>query len=460
LRYNRGQPLYIMASPTVSAYRLTPSASSNNLPQDKSAKPARFAGLPDNAIQQFFADTAGVYAPKLPYMRSWLQFFEDSFLEGVEDAAWYFIIPGLGPYIGKAFNQLAKTGIHAKDATDLIGKPLHSLKLDHLPADKAARLIGAKAATVTSAAALMCGAEYLVQHNKNWVTAKLFGTKNFAAVAGLEQSSNDVKKGEEDPTTKAALRNKQVLMGVLSALGASVVMAKGLPRSARLTQAAKNVLNWVDFGKGFDVSKSLLALGIGTGVVSYMDAARDNLERKELASRLAIVVPYLMFGKELAGNFVAWVRQGGNELAKAFGIGDVELPDGKKVAIKDLKGADGKAFSFLQPDFNILKTPFQKESFLNFNAVKSLETITKEVNKLDLPEVSKARLLRSFSGIDHNKFLLCTAVMSGWLAILVNAQTRNRYKRHHPDTQPQLGSHRAKLYGSNPFQSFQAANAS
>jgi hypothetical protein len=419
----------------------------------------RFSGLPENAIQQFFADTAGVYAPKLPYMRSWLQFFEDTFLEGVEDAAWYFIIPGLGPLLAKAFNKLANTGINPEQAKTLIGNPLHSTNLKHLPTKQAARLIGAKAGTLTSAAALMCAAEYLVQHNKNWLTAKLFGTKNFAAVAGLEQGRNKVDVGEQDPANKAARRNKQVLGALAASLLGAAALTKGVPRSPQLVKATQKVLNWVDFGKGFDVSKSLLALGIGTGVVSYLDAARSKLERDELTSRLAIVVPYLMFGKELAGNFVAWVRQGGNELAKAFGIGDVELANGSHVAIKDLKLPDGKPFSFIKPEFKLTHTPFRKQSFLDFNAVKSLDTISQEVTKLDLPQVSKDRLIRSFSGIDHNKFLLCTAVMSGWLALLVNAQTRNRYKKQQQQAQQTPGHHQqAKLYGSNPFQGFQAVS--
>jgi hypothetical protein len=409
---------------------------------------ARFAGLPENAIQQFFADTAGVYVPKLPYMRSWLQYFEDTFLEGVEDAAWYFIIPGLGPLIAKGFAKAAVgSETLGKDAAKLdvikaIGTPLHQLEseLAKLPATKARRLLGAKAGTLAASAALMCGAEYLVQHNKNWLTAKLFNTKNFTAVAGLEKPTSAVDEGEQDPASKAKRRNVQVLAGLGTALVGSVALAKGVGSSQQAFKAAKKVMKWVDFAPGFDISKSLLALGVGTGVVSYLDAARNKLERKELASRLALVVPYLLFGKELAGNTVAWLTERNVT---------VEDTSGKSVALHQLKDAQGKPFTFLKPDFKLGKTPFQAKTFLDFNAVK--RSVYEEVAQLPITAPAKEQILTAFNSIGHNKFLLCTAVMSAWLALLINAQTRARFNRDQQAKRPFEPSSKlpAKLYGAS-----------
>jgi hypothetical protein len=417
----------------------------------------RFGALPENAVQQFFADTAGVYVPKLPYMRSSLQFFEDTYLEGVEDAAWYFIIPGLGPVLAKAFNKLNKTGVPTEKATQAIGTPMLQLgrTLKNLPQQQAQRLVGAKAGTLVSAASVMCAAEYLVQHNKNWLTSKLFRTNNFEAVAGLEQSTNQLADGSDNPANKAQRRNVQIITALAAGLAGAAGLSKGIAHSPKAFEAAKKVMQWADFGKGFDVSKPILALGIGTGVVSYLDAARSNLERKELASRLAIVVPFLMFGKELAGNAVGAFRQGG-AFAKGFDVGHVTLANGKQIAIKDLTLPDGTPFSFFKPDFNLLKTPWKKETFLNFDALKSIDTLRKDVAQLPIPEGAKRTIEQSFNGIAHNKFLVCTAIMSAWLAVLVNAKTRSRYNQlKQADKRPMVPH--ANLYGSRAFDQFNTA---
>ena len=64
--------------------------------------------LPPNAMDQFWHDTAGVYVPKIPTWRSHIQAFKDTFLEFVEDGAFYFSIPLMGPLLARAYVDIQK----------------------------------------------------------------------------------------------------------------------------------------------------------------------------------------------------------------------------------------------------------------------------------------------------------------------------------------------------------------
>lgn len=51
--------------------------------------------------------------------------------------------------------------------------------------------------------ALAGGFEYLIQPVRNMITARVFGVKNFTAVAGLESARNFTAQDEQDPIEKA-----------------------------------------------------------------------------------------------------------------------------------------------------------------------------------------------------------------------------------------------------------------
>ncbi|MBY0404667.1 MAG: hypothetical protein K2X66_12260, partial [Cyanobacteria bacterium] len=358
----------------------------------------KFEGIGPNAISQFVADTLGVWAPKMPFVRSKTQFFEDTFLEFVEDAAFYFTVPLAGQYLlAPIFNKLV--GLTEKDGVQAIGTSVRNLG-----ATASKELIAAKSGTLLGALALAGGFEYMIQHAKNVITARHFKTKNFTAVAGLEKPTESTTHNEEDPVQKAKRRLFQVGTVVAALSGASLILPFAIKSSPTLVKVAKNILHHIDFSSKstFDLTKPILAVLIATGVVSYIDAARDSLERKETATRLLFVVPYLLFGKDIAANL----------LGKFF--------ENQSVG----KGAD----KFIIKDkVRFLDKAIKQESFLNFNIVKP--SIFEEVQGLEIANTLKEAILSKHHQIKTSSYLLSALAIGCGLCLLTNYQTKQRFNK-------------------------------
>jgi hypothetical protein len=413
----------------------------NSTPHSKTPAQPKFGALPPNAKSQFALDLLGVWAPKIPLSRSWSQVAEDAFLENIENGAFYFTIPLAAPLIGRGiaglYNMLGKTPAAKQQLVNDIGTSWADLskKAGVQAADKmegylakvgetaGKQMLGAKAGTVIGVLALASGYEYMIQHAKNVMTAKGFGTKNFTAVAGLEDKRNQAVPGEQDPVKKAAARTWQVgsLMAGAFALAASV--PAGVKNFKFAESAAKHLLSVCNFsskdvgkqGKEvfFDITKPLLAFLTGVGAVSYIDAGRDHYERKETASRLALVIPYMLFGKELAGNTLAAL------------VGRTRVThNGKSQAINDIvllsQGGFGDAF----------KQAAKKASFLDLDLTKGEEALKKEL-------AGKPQALID-TIVKRNKFLVTWgrfglgALVCGlginWMSY---HQTKQRYNKEH-----------------------------
>lgn len=369
------------------------------------ASQPKFAGIGPDAFSQFISDTLGVWAPKMPFVRSKTQFFEDTFLEFVEDAAFYFTVPLAGQYLlAPVFHKILGLG-KDKITQEAIGTSIRNVAEKGLANPASTKLLAAKSGTLVGALALAAGFEYMIQHVKNVITARHFKTKNFSAVAGLEAASNEAQQGNVDPVEKAKRRGRQVGYAVAGLLAAAVALPFGILRSPKLAQTAGNVLKHIDFsGKSaFDLTKPILAVLIGTGVVSYLDAARDSLERKETATRLAFVVPYLLCGKELAGNLLAKFLEN-----KKVGTG------AERFTIKD-------RVRFINPKL------FQDASFLDFSMVKS--TVFEEVQKLPIADNIKEAILKKHHNIKVGSYLLSAIAVGAGLCMLTNYQTRKRFQR-------------------------------
>lgn len=391
--------------------------------------PAKFGGFGPGAVSHFIADTAGVYAPKAITKRTWPHMFEETFLELVEDVSFYFMLPLLGMAgLGKVFGRLAKANASEIERIGIATPQL--LKKFAEPLSK--NLVGAKAGMLLAGLALAGGYEYLITPVRNMLTARWFGAKNFTAVAGLEKARMQVKNDEVDPVAKGKKRIRQVGIITGALLGASLVLPKLIRSSSFLENGFRKVLKFVDFGgtvdktgklvNGYDISKGLLALVIGSGVVSYIDSARDSLERKETIGRLGLVVPYLLFGKELLGNLIAKVYENTT-------VGK-HTPDAAK--IKDLVQFRTKGFG------QMLKDARKSESFLDFNAVKG--QLIEEVDQLQgkiTPEM-RSQILKRFDSIGMLKFAFSFIVMGIGLNLTNYYFTRQRFKEQKLEEQRDL----------------------
>jgi hypothetical protein len=377
-----------------------------------------------SAVNQALLDIAGVWAPKLIVLRSYFQFFEETFLEFVEDLAFYFSTALAGFGLHKPMARLG--GLESKNIAEEIGKGLGGKAEDPKVASK--NLIAAKFGTVLGALGLGSGFEFLIQHAKNAVTATQLHARNFTAVAGLEDPQDKAAKGEMDPVDKARRRLWQTAAATVGSLAVAFAAPKLVLRNAGVEKAARKFLSYVDFSKGkaFDLSKVFLAVLAGVGAVSYFDASRDSLERKENATRLAVVIPYMLFGKELMNLAVA-------KFHETFGSIQV---DGKEVKLRKLK--EQLNFSFVKE--NPIRKALNKETFLDMGVVRGKDELMQHVDDITkglakTPQTEKwikgikEGLSHRSGAIGNSAFYLSAATTGILINLIAYAMTRERFKR-------------------------------
>lgn len=389
----------------------------------------KFKGaLPANAMSQLAADTMGVWAPKIPLTRSKQGFFEDAFLEWAENIPFYLLVPAAAPLFAKLFAGKRLSPKDIGSSWSVLGKKAIAKAGDSAIGKD---LLGAKVGTLLSVLSLSWGWEYMVQHTKNYITAKHLKTTNFEAVAGLEGKTTKVKRGNADPVKKAKKRAKQVGAAVLSGLFLAAAAPKMIEKSLRVENMARKMMRYFNFsGDSFDLNKPILASVIGVGVMSYLDAARDKLELKETASRLSLIVPYLLFGKEVSGNL----------LAKLFNHSKVDGIQGtEKVAIKDvLKGLKSSKTGEAGPDFSFRKegSLWQKfktpESFLDLSHFKTKEDVAREFGALaekgfNIPESTKVAIASKLGQVSLGQFVLGALISGVGITWLSYNQTNRRW---------------------------------
>jgi hypothetical protein len=356
-------------------------------------------------LQQLGIDTTTVLAPKMPFVRSKAQLFEEIFLEVVEDLAFYLTVPLVAPLLAKKL--FAKPLGTTEDAigTRLGRKAMQAPK----------QLIAAKAGTLLGALAVASAFEYMIQPVKAAITAKKFKIKNFTAVAGLEEGRTQLKEGESDPILKAKRRGWQTALVTAVALLGAAFAPKAILRNEKLLAAARKAIKYVDFDSRentFGLSRSLLALVIGSGVASYLDAARDSLERKETATRLLFVVPGLLFGKALANDLLAW------------GFEHFGRVKGKTVR----KHLEGTGLSFTKG--NPLKKAFNADTFLDFDVMVDKADFYNRLKKSGLPDSIQLGIIQKLARIDFPwSYLVSAGIFGSGVCWLAFRQTRQRYQQ-------------------------------
>ena len=436
------------------------------------------------SIKQFAQDVAGVWLPKAPVSLlrnaqpdengdstaknlNKIQFFEDTFLEFVEDGAFYFTIPVVGTMMGgliaavqqkldKNFTHNGKV-IGYKD----IGKSWKDLGYANLAKAKVpAHLLGAKSGALIGAVGSAFAFEYMIQHWKNVITAKKFHTTNFTAVAGLEKSRTNIAPGEDDPVAKASKRGKQVAALWATSLGVAVA-APWLFKQFVKEESKKipKVLQYFNFGSSgkslYDTHKGFQALLVTVGMFSYLDAARDKLEFKEQATRLSVVIPYLLFGQAVAGNLLAK----GLERVPFFKDKSGERVNLKKLEL-DLLDKGGQN-STLKAMWQKSKKP---ETFFNLDLLKGKEDFgkavdalvsTNGVNKITAETAKSIKKLHG-AGMYWGSLALGAAVAGVGINLVAYHQTNQRHKKQqeekvgdqpNPSVQPQTAQTVFQSYG-------------
>lgn len=393
------------------------------------------------AVRQFVQDTAGVWLPKAPVSLlrnaqpgnqdnpdakkvNKIQFFEDTFLEFVEDGAFYFTIPVVGTAMGALIGKLQ--GISYKD----IGSSWKDLGIKNVAKDPiSAKLLGAKSGAIIGAVGSAFAFEYMIQHWKNVITAKKFHTTNFTGVAGLENSRTEIAPGEDDPVAKASKRGKQVGALWLASLGAGLAMPTVFAQLAKSeTRQIPKLLQYFNFGSSgkslFDTHKGFQGLLTMVGLASYLDASRDKLEFKEQATRLSVVIPYLLFGQAVAGNLLAKTL----ERLKLYKDLDGNRTSLNKLGVEMLDQGGEK--SMLKA---MWKKGIKPETVLSLGLNKDSDTFAAAVKKLEgvhiSPEVAKKMTNLHGRGLYWGSLALGAAVCGVGINLIAYHQTNQRHKK-------------------------------
>jgi len=256
-------------------------------------------GTMGNQHLRFLQHAGAVWAPKALVHRSLPELAELSFLEFVETAFFYYSMPFFANKVFKnTLSKLAPKAVNPKLLTQTFAQ------LSKNPtAFKAA--IPVKAAIILASMGTIVG-EYSLSFVKNLITEKAFRLNKFSDVVALTHTKDQKKLNPNvnSPVAQKAYRRLAQCGAIaLGMIGSAALLARFGRSSPLLQKLSQGIVKTFDFemkhGK-FDLSRPQLWGVIWFGVASYLDAARDKLEFKEIFSRVACVVaPYLSVGKEL-----------------------------------------------------------------------------------------------------------------------------------------------------------------
>lgn len=414
------------------------------------------------STQKFMQDTLSVWAPKALFTRSLAEFSEMSFLEFVESAFFYYS-PGI---LGKnVFQHAARKLNPGKVAPELISKSYGELVAKH--GDKLNHVLPVKAATILAAVGTAgIFGEYSLSFAKNLLTETVFKKSRFSDIVGLSDGQKD--SHELSPQGKKAVRRIGQTLGVLGGvLAGSALLARYGHASPALVKASEKLVKNFDFnfknvlnrhGKpdiAFDLGRKQLWSIIGLGVVSYLDAARDGLERKEVATRLAIVAPWLAVGDQVVKSpFINRLKKSAPELFETIKHDVVlSLKDVQKAAqSKGIKAnvhvdhLNAKAQVELKKlkTLTTLEQDAWRQAVAKLGATAPREQLEAEAFKLFQPLYNK-RLSASWT-----PFAIGSLGVSGSVALLNRIWTRIRYENSLKD---QINSQPGPQSVTQPFTS-------
>ncbi len=380
---------------------------------------------------RFIQDTATNWLPKAVVSRSKEDFAEMSFLEFLESGIFYFALPIFGEKLFRngIFKNLIPKNIK-ETVNEQLPKTIKEITTNkNLSNDVKNSAIATKAG-ILLACTLIPVAEYTLSFAKNYFTLKTFNKSNFDNIANLDKNHETKEdKAQQEKVEKNAIKHFK-LAGAISALGIGtglLLATKGKNSkigqniSKAVLEPTKTLNNFLinkglkkkdsfkflnsislDFAnnKGkLALSKGQLGLTAIIGLFGYSKAAEDRgtLDKKEVWTRVPLVVFYTIFGSEL--------------FEKAF-----SKILSKKNAFPDLikKGTDGKTI-----------IPTRDE------LPKIAQTLAKK-NKT-APNIELSKLTKQKAFISAVPYAFSLLFMGFSLSLLTRIFTQYRYNKEHKD---------------------------
>lgn len=250
---------------------------------------------------KFFQETGLIWLPKMLVSRSATERFEISFLEFVESAYNYYCSPYLGE---KVFKQAAQALSPFKVAGQYLTKPLAEV-----PKHLVKHVVPLKAATILSSVLMATIAgNYSLHFVKNLLTEKTFHQNKFSDVINLTAGKVENPAVDTEVSKKAKRRIKQCLGVGAGILAVSAFLARFGANTPMLKKPLEQFVKAFDFkyqnGK-FGISRNqLLFFLFPVNIAGYVDAARDRLERVEVALRTIPVGLYVCGGADVLEDFI------------------------------------------------------------------------------------------------------------------------------------------------------------
>ena len=282
---------------------------------------------------RFIQDTATNWAPKAVFARSKADFAEMSFLEFIESAIFYFMIPVFGEKVFRngLFKKFQPKNLQ-KAVNNQLSKTVKEIAENKtLNQEIKKRAISTKAG-ILLACAMVPVAEYTLSFAKNLFTLKTFKKSNFNSIANLDKGKNEQENKSHQEKVEKSAKKHLFLAGIISTAGIVLgsLLALNGHKSDKLQKLSKNILNpgelisdltqkagvknekllnglkkfSLDFASDngkLALSKGQLGLTATIGLLGYSKAAGDRgkLDKQEVWTRVPLVVLYTTFGSEL-----------------------------------------------------------------------------------------------------------------------------------------------------------------
>jgi hypothetical protein len=240
-------------------------------------------------------DTLVALVPKAMISRSKTELSEVGFLEVLESLLIYYSVPLIG---GKAFNKLFGALLPKED------RGLLTKTIKEIPKTKLRSVLPAKAGIIITALTLTgIGGEYIINYARNLMTAQVFKKDKFSDVVNL--SKGTIKTGEKSSVVEKSRHRIYQVLGICGGLlTASMLGARYGPKimsDGFVKGPLKSMVRFFDFqfhNGSYGLTKNQMGTYMALSVPAYLDSARDKLETWESATRLGIVLPYLLWGQD------------------------------------------------------------------------------------------------------------------------------------------------------------------